>query len=1027
MNHDVIEVEMNQLRHRSRQSSPGESMASSDSSTMCQGKEKTPPASPGEPRQSETTGAQDGRPEPRRDVGSDKPQPDLHQNGSNNDMAPVEKSVASKPKKGCLEHISNSITYGLENFFENHGRRVARNKMGVASTCFVISLIFSVGNYNFSTEVRPYKLWLPQESEFIKILDWQTENFPINFRFHSALWESDNILTAEVIQEMWKTHIKITGMVVPATNITWESVCAQVPTLSQPEEEYDYADYDFGTLGRKKREIDSDDLSLSLPRNEYCASVSSLPSLCFESSLLEIWGYDEDIIMSLTDEQIVEDINSATISAVFGYKTDFLSHLGNVEKDSNGRIVSAKAATHYWITSLDQDAIERGEYGIDEGTGDEVDSDGLLFENAWVNTILNDSDRHPNIKVYAQAASSFGKVSEESIWGDVKWLVFGMCLMFSFINSTMGRRNLVEQRPLLSLFGLLSCFFSVAISYGLCSALNVPYGPVNSILPILLIGLGVDDMFVIMAAWEDAAKKKPCDTDLVERAAKTMRHAGVAITVTSLTDVTAFLVGASTDLPALRSFCIYAAAGIFAVYVLQATFFLAWLVRDEERMSENRNGMLWFIQHRNWTPSACSQRDLLNEFFKNVYARYLVKTPVRMIVLIFSAVVLGASTWATTNLYQDFNPMWFIPNDSFVYKWFEASSKHFPSNGEKGFIYFENAQLPEDIPALQKLVTDLENSEAVESVSAWFTEFNDYLQLNQEFSNMELNSSVLHNALSVFLKSSSGGPFLNDINFAEETVNCELPAPNFNTFRISLIHKPAPEPAIQSKFLSIVHNIINKSSIQGTRYAWAQAYSVWETNEVVGFELVRNLILAGVVVGIITLILLASAWSALLVLLCVTFTVIGVTGVMWVWGLTVDTVSCIAIVLAIGLSVDYAAHIAHAFLTIRGDKTKVERAEEALILVGPAVTHGAASTFLAFSLLGMSTSHVFLSFFKIFTPSVAFGYFYGIAFLPVVLSYIGPESYGNEDDEFYYKDDSPDGTQETPRTHDNPAFVADTV
>merc|ERR1719369_612642 len=101
--------------------------------------------------------------------------------------------------------------------------------MGVASTCFVISLIFSVGNYNFSTEVRPYKLWLPQESEFIKILDWQTENFPINFRFHSALWESDNILTAEVIQEMWKTHIKITGMVVPATNITWESVCAQVP------------------------------------------------------------------------------------------------------------------------------------------------------------------------------------------------------------------------------------------------------------------------------------------------------------------------------------------------------------------------------------------------------------------------------------------------------------------------------------------------------------------------------------------------------------------------------------------------------------------------------------------------------------------------------------------------------------------------------------------------------------------------------------------------------------------------------
>ncbi|CAL4059866.1 unnamed protein product [Meganyctiphanes norvegica] len=1005
-------------------------MAQSNSehvSTMCQGKEKTPPGSPGEPRPPEAA-ANSENPEPRQEVGSDKPQPEEQQSERSKDVAVVveEKKEHTKQKRSFLEGISYSITAGMENFFENHGRRVARYPHQAAAICFVVSMFFSFGNYNFSTEVRPYKLWLPQDSEFIKILDWQTENFPINFRFHSLVWESDNILTAHGIQEMWKMHIKVNDMVVPHTNITWGRVCAQVPTLNAPEEEeeYDYDDFDYGSFGRKKRATKNADLSLSLSRNDYCDSVSSLPSLCFESSLLEIWGLNEDIIMGLTDQQIVNDINSATVSAVFGYKKDFLSHLGSVEKDESGRIISAKAATHFWITHLDLEAIERGESNIDEGTGDVVDAAGLLFESAWVNTVLNDTERHPNVNVYAQAASSFGKVSEASIWSDVKWLVFGMCLMFSFINSTMGKRNLVQQRPLLSLFGLLSCGMSVAISYGLCSAFSVPYGPVNSILPILLIGLGVDDMFVIMAAWEELAKKKPYDTDLVERAAKTMRHAGVAITVTSLTDVTAFIVGASTDLPALQSFCLYAAAGIFAVYVLQSTFFLAWLVRDEERMTENRNGMIWCIQHKNWKPNACSQRDLLNDFFKNVYARYLVKTPVRIIVLIISVLTVGTSVWATTNLYQDFNPMWFVPNDSFVYKWFEASLRHFPSKGEKGYIYFENAKLPEDFPALQKLVNDLDNSEAVESVSAWFTEFDTYTKLNKDFANKELDGTLLQNALAVFLKSSTGGVFLNDINFAEETVKCEMPAPNFNTFRISLIHKPAPVPAIQSKYLSIVRNIIDESAIQGARHAWAQAYSIWETNEVVGYELVRNLILAGVVVGIITLILLASARCAFLVLLCVAFTVIGVTGIMWVWGLTVDTVSCIAIVLAIGLSVDYAAHIAHAFLTARGEKTRIERAEEALRTVGPAVTHGAVSTFLAFSLLGMSSSHVFLTFFKIFTPSVAFGYFYGIAFLPVVLSYMGPAAYAGEDDEFYYEEDS---MQDSQKTHDNPAFVPDTV
>ena len=41
---------------------------------------------------------------------------------------------------------------------------------------------------------------------------------------------------------------------------------------------------------------------------------------------------------------------------------------------------------------------------------------------------------------------------------------------------------------------------------------------------------------------------------LPERFGLTMRHAGVAITITSVTDLLAFGVGATSTLPALRSF-----------------------------------------------------------------------------------------------------------------------------------------------------------------------------------------------------------------------------------------------------------------------------------------------------------------------------------------------------------------------------------------------------------------------------------------------------------------------------------------
>lgn len=84
---------------------------------------------------------------------------------------------------------------------------------------------------------------------------------------------------------------------------------------------------------------------------------------------------------------------------------------------------------------------------------------------------------------------------------------------------------------------------------------------------------------------------------------------------------------------------------------------------------------------------------------------------------------------------------------------------------------------------------------------------------------------------------------------------------------------------------------------------------------------------------------------------------------MHFWGLTIDTVSCINLVLAIGLCVDYAAHVAHTFMTKTG--TRNERAAATISSIGPAVFHGGFSTFLAFIFLANSDSHVFLTFFKV--------------------------------------------------------------
>ena len=52
--------------------------------------------------------------------------------------------------------------------------------------------------------------------------------------------------------------------------------------------------------------------------------------------------------------------------------------------------------------------------------------------------------------------------------------------------------------------------------------------------------------------------------------ARAMAKAGVSITITSFTDAIAFILGTTSQLPALSAFCGFAAIGIAADFLLQA-------------------------------------------------------------------------------------------------------------------------------------------------------------------------------------------------------------------------------------------------------------------------------------------------------------------------------------------------------------------------------------------------------------------------------------------------------------------------
>merc|ERR1711968_71730 len=119
----------------------------------------------------------------------------------------------------------------------------------------------------------------------------------------------------------------------------------------------------------------------------------------------------------------------------------------------------------------------------------------------------------------------------------------------------------------------------------------------------------------------------------------------------------------------------------------------------------------------------------------------------------------------------------------------------------------------------------------------------------------------------------------------------------------------------------------------------------WEGLRVIRAELVQNVALALAAVLVVCVVMIADVFAASLVGLCVLLTVIELLGAMHLWGLSIDTVSVINLVLAVGLAVDYAAHIAHCFMLKQG--AREERVAAAMRDIGAPVVNGAVSTTLA--------------------------------------------------------------------------------
>uniref|UniRef100_A0A0R3RVQ0 SSD domain-containing protein n=1 Tax=Elaeophora elaphi TaxID=1147741 RepID=A0A0R3RVQ0_9BILA len=133
--------------------------------------------------------------------------------------------------------------------------------------------------------------------------------------------------------------------------------------------------------------------------------------------------------------------------------------------------------------------------------------------------------------------------------------------------------------------------------------------------------------------------------------------------------------------------------------------------------------------------------------------------------------------------------------------------------------------------------------------------------------------------------------------------------------------------------------------------------------------------------------IMIPSWIAAFVIAFAIFSIdIGVIGFMTFWGVRLESVSIITVIMSIGFAVDLSAHIGYAYVKSDGDRHT--KAIKALETIGWPVFMGALSTVLGILVLATVQAYIVQIFFKTVFLVIIFSMIHGLILLPIFLTII---------------------------------------
>ncbi|KAM9845445.1 patched domain-containing protein 3-like [Aulostomus maculatus] len=690
---------------------------------------------------------------------------------------------------------------------------------------------------------------------------------------------------------------------------------------------------------------------------DVCAEVMGS---CASNDLLDIIGYKANNI----------DAVNLTFPWYHTGLRDVPLHLslGSVTLNNEGSVVEAAQALqlHYYLNEEDSRTTE-------------------LWLESFIKLLSDQSPTH--IQVTFSTSMSMQWEFEKSPSSVVSLFSITYAIVIAFSVLSCWRSDQVRTKVWVASCGVLSAALAVVSGFGVLLLLGQPFVVTAASCPFMILGIGLDDMFILISCWH---RTRVLDS-IPDRLADTYREAAVSISITTLTDALALFLGYSSPFGSVRAFSLYAGVSVCFCSLYSLTFLGACMAVDGRREADNKH---WFTCAKisedsppadsktfsaccvggsfDWTTEREETRPV-GGIYEQFYGPFLTHKLTKVCVYGIYAGYLAVSIYGCFTLKEGLDVRNLALDDSYIRKYYDDRTQHFSDFSytvmvavKQPFPYWHQ----EEQQLLLSCISKFESLNYVNSTIGWFSSFQQYTNA----ANLSTGSQEAFQAhLAPFLELNS--PFRLDINW---TADGQIQA---SRFFIQTLNK-----STMKDMLIGLRETARECPVELLVYHPAFIYLDQYT--VIKDTTVQTVLVAVLAMLLVSLLLIPSPVCSVLVAFAVCSVIVGVTGFMSLWDVSLDSISMNNLVMCIGFSVDFSAHVSYAFISSSKSDSN-QKARDALAHFGYPIMQGALSTILGVAVLSVSGSYLFRTFFKIMFLVICFGLLHGLVFLPVFLTVFG--------------------------------------